>query len=100
MDRIEVSIKFCGGCNPAINRGRIAEEVLEHIIANGHTVSYNTPDADFIIYISGCLANCAEKYDGIKSASLVVAGASIDLMAVEESALAAEIIARGRNYFG
>ncbi len=57
-----VSIKFCGGCNPQINRAEIAREVGKHLSSHGLTVVFNSFDADFIVHLSGCSSNCAQKF--------------------------------------
>jgi len=93
----DISIKFCGGCNPKINRGQIAEEVEKLLAAFGSDVSYNELKVDFIIYISGCSANCAERYNKTDVPCIVVAGESIDSLPVAEYNLAAEIISRVRG---
>jgi hypothetical protein len=99
MKRLEVSIKFCGGCNPKIDRGRVAEKVRELLGDCGTEVTYNKVEADFVVFLSGCTANCAERYNSTEAPFIIVAGASLDLMDVEESALAAEIINKWRTHY-
>lgn len=94
------SIIFCGGCNPKINRGRIAEGVSAQLVEHGCQVSYNDHDADFIVYLSGCSVSCSKRKNTIDRPSIVVAGTSIDSITMEEKSLVAEIITRGRNHFG
>ena len=94
-----LSIIFCGGCNPKINRKNIAEALATQLAKHGCKVSYNQLNADLVVYLSGCSVNCAEqrKVDGVPC--LVVAGSSIDSISYDESVLAEEIITRGRDYF-
>ncbi len=93
-----ISITFCGGCNPRIDRGGLAKRVCELINEYGYTVVFNKPDADFIIYISGCSANCAWRYSKAQAAHTIVAGAVIDSFAVTEAELAGKIMSRVRDY--
>jgi hypothetical protein len=98
MDNKLISIKFCGGCNPKIDRGRIAEDVKKLLNAFGHSVSYNRLDVDLVIYISGCTANCAHRYNKTDASFIEVAGANIDSMALKEYDLVIEILNRVRDY--
>lgn len=93
-----ISITFCGGCNPRIDRGSLAKRVCELVAEHGCTVVFNKPDADFIIYISGCSANCAWRYRKAQAAHTIVAGAAIDSFAVTEAELAGKIMSRVRDY--
>ena len=56
-----VGIKFCGGCNPRIDRVGVAEAIKKRLIELGITVVYNNSDADFIVYLSGCSSSCAAR---------------------------------------
>lgn len=93
-----ISITFCGGCNPRIDRGGLAKNVSTLIEKYGCTVVFNRPDADFIIYISGCSANCAWRYSKAQAAHTIVAGAAVDSIAVTEAELAGKIMSRVRDY--
>ena len=46
MSCATVGIQFCGGCNPRIDRGRIALELQQALEGMGHRVVFNSPDAD------------------------------------------------------
>lgn len=99
MTEKKISIFFCGGCNPKINRRQVAEELKHHVSGNGHVISYNNADADFVVYLSGCSVSCAERNKKAGTPFIVVAGASIDSMAMEKESLAAGIIKKGGNHF-
>jgi len=99
MCKKQISIRFCGGCNPVIDRGRIAETVQNMLSAMGYTVYYNRMDVDFVIYISGCSANCAQRYNPTDASNVIVAGATIDALGVDERELAVEIVSRVRDCF-
>jgi len=93
-----ISISFCGGCNPRIDRKRIAEEVEEYLTTNGYWVIYNSLKADFIVYLSGCSANCAWRYGG-GDIGCVAAGDTLDALSVDVEELARLIIGKVRDYF-
>jgi hypothetical protein len=83
------SINFCGGCNPKIDRVALAEEIKLGLIARGIKVVYNTIDADFIVYISGCPVDCVTRavVDSGKIA-VTIAGATVNAQVVSEDCLA------------
>ncbi len=99
MNIKRISIRFCGGCNPSIDRGRIAAEIIDSLSGDGYEVIYNSPDADFIIYISGCTANCARRYNGGRLPCTVIAAQTVDASVVDGGLLGAETIKRVRDYF-
>jgi hypothetical protein len=99
MNNWRIGIVFCGGCNPRINRGKIATQIKEKILLMGYDVWYNSLDVDFAIYMSGCTANCALKYNRKNGPSVVVAAATLDAVAVDTAELAADIVMKVRNYF-
>lgn len=99
MNNRRISIVFCGGCNPRINRGQIAAQVRTMLIESGYQVWYNSLDVDFVIYISGCTACCALKYNHSNLPSVVVAAATVDTVNREEQEIAAKIVMRVRGYF-
>jgi len=97
MQNKQVSINFCGGCNPHINRSQIARKVQEKLTEKGCFVRFNDFNSDLIIYLSGCSSNCAQRYSDINISCLVVAASTIDAMTVDEDHLADEIVLRVRN---
>lgn len=94
----KVSINFCGGCNPQINRSEIAHNVREKLSEMGYHLNYNQPDADLAIYLSGCSSNCAKRYSENNIPCLVVAASTLDAIAVDEGHLVDEIVIRVRNF--
>jgi hypothetical protein len=94
----QVSIKFCGGCNPRIDRSLIAEKVRESLFAYGYEIVLNSITADFIVYLSGCTANCAYRYSNSKK-PCVVAESTIDTLPVDKKNLCSLINQKVRYYF-
>lgn len=99
MTTRRVGIKFCGGCNPRIDRGRIAKEVARLLDPAGIEVLYSLETAQFAIFLSGCTANCANKYDANNIPSVVVADKTINSLAIEEEEIVDEIVMKVRSYF-
>lgn len=78
-----IAIKFCGGCNPRVNRGEIAARLAENLAARGCRVVFNELDeASGVIYLSGCTADCAQRYSESGLPAIVIAGDVVDGMAV------------------
>jgi hypothetical protein len=99
MSSMLVGIKFCGGCNPRIDRTRIAGEVEEAMAAYGCVVVLNSLNADFVVYLSGCTANCAYRYSNSEKPCVVVSAATIDTQPVNEVELGSLISQKARDYF-
>ena len=99
MNNRRISIIFCGGCNPRIDRGQVALKVQDILVARGYEVLYNSLDVDFAIYMSGCTVNCAVKYNLSNRPSIIVAAATVDAVAIDNDNLVNEIVMKVRNYF-
>ena len=59
-----VGVRYCGGCNPQIDRSKIVREVKECLDKHGLEVSFSTEKEDFfdiVCLISGFRHACAEK---------------------------------------
>ncbi len=54
-----LAIKFCGGCNPAYERGEVAQMIKKELAG----VIWELPEAevDLLIMINGCQAACAQR---------------------------------------
>lgn len=92
-----VSINFCGGCNPQINRSEIAQKVQNRLIEMGYHVGFNEFNTDLIIYLSGCSSNCAQRYSNNDCSCLVVAASTLNAIAVDGDHLVDEIVIRVRE---
>lgn len=98
LDR-RVSINFCGGCNPRINRGNVAGGVKDLLTSYGYQVSFNSVDVNLVIYLSGCTSNCAQKYSKCDIPSVVVAALTIDTEICDERRIVTEIVKRVRSFY-
>lgn len=95
-----IGIKYCGGCNPVIDRAKLVQEInrqlpAEFILANNQ----NNDQWDIGILICGCLTACADKPDfkNLTRKWIVVAGHSVDLENVPEEKLAAIVTDKLNN---
>ena len=94
-----IGINFCGGCNPVIDRSAIAREISAALTEAGFEVAFNDWDADFIIRLSGCSANCAERYHPEAETGLSIAGLSLDAVFAAEDDLAGLAVAAVEAYY-
>ena len=73
-----VAIKFCGGCNPIIDRGKLARSIREHLTG---LVRWVPPEeeVDLLLIISGCLTACVDRPEVTERAAeyLAIAGSRI-----------------------
>ncbi|HWR06608.1 hypothetical protein [Sporomusa sp.] len=99
MNHRRIGIVFCGGCNPRIDRGKIAAGVRAVLETAGYMVEINSVAVDYVIYLSGCTASCALKYTCGKAPATVVAAATIDATRVAEGELVTEIVTKVRNFY-
>ena len=88
----KVGIIFCGGCNPHIDRKRLANKLGVILKRKGCEVLLNDFFVDYLVYLSGCVSGCAAKYDKSKLPALVVAGKTLNFLAVGEKQLVREIV--------
>jgi hypothetical protein len=94
-----VGIQFCGGCNPRIDRGQIALELQKAIVDMGFDVVFNSPAADFMVFLSGCLLGCAFKLNPPEPRFVIVAGATVGFVELDEDLIVSEVIRKVRQYY-
>jgi len=81
---IRLAVKFCGGCNPSFDRGKVIQ-ILRQNLAGVRWVLAEE-EADFLVLINGCLSSCADRPEVKRrvAASVTVRGNSIVDMILEE----------------
>jgi hypothetical protein len=62
-----LAIKFCGGCNPILERERLAQKVREGLLSSPW-VSWEE-ESDLVLIINGCPTACAEREEIQKNSS-------------------------------
>ena len=94
--QIDIGIKYCGGCNPHIDRAKLALEI-EKLLPPEYSL---TTDQTFNswalgILICGCPTACADKpeFKNLARKWIVVAGNSVDLNSAPKEVLA-DIVVR------
>jgi len=91
-----IGIKYCGGCNPHIDRTGLAREI-EKLLPPEYSLITNLSSNpwDIGILICGCPTACVDKSDvrDLARKWIMVAGNSVDLDDAPEEKLAA-IVAR------
>jgi hypothetical protein len=77
-DLPRLAIKFCGGCNPLLDRGSISKIIREKL---GEEVSWADweEDTDLLLILNGCPASCADRPDVQKKCrhTLIISGAFV-----------------------
>ena len=73
-----LAVKFCGGCNPAIDRGQLARNIRENLSGLVRWVPADE-DMDLLLIISGCLTACADRPEVTERGAeyLAIAGPTI-----------------------
>jgi len=73
-----LAIKFCGGCNPAIERGQLARIIRQNLAERVRWVSAEE-EVDRLLIICGCLTACADQAEVKEKAaqSLGIAGPKV-----------------------
>ena len=76
-----LAIKFCGGCNPAIERGQLAQ-IIRQDLADGVRWVAAEEEVDLLLIICGCLTACADRTEVKEKAvqSLAIAGPTISMI--------------------
>ena len=92
-----IGIKYCGGCNPHIDRKKLVQEI-EKLLPPEYV--FTTDDSSnpwaLGILICGCPTACAEKpeFKILAHKWIVVAGNSVDLNNAPEEKLAAVVASK------
>ena len=73
-----LAVKFCGGCNPTIERGILAEAIREAFAGMVRWVPWEE-GPDLVLIINGCLTACADRTEAEKmaGASLLIQGNAV-----------------------
>jgi hypothetical protein len=76
-----LAIKFCGGCNPAIERGQLAGIIRRDLADEVRWVAAEE-EVDLLLIICGCLTACADRTEVKEKAvqSLAIAGSTISII--------------------
>jgi len=90
-----IGIKYCGGCNPHIDRAKLALEI-EKLLPPEYSLTTNLSSNmwNIGILICGCPTACVDKPEVRELARkwIVIAGNSVDLDNMPEEELAAIVV--------
>ena len=93
--QVGIGIKYCGGCNPLIDRARLVSEVgkllpPEYVL----TTDKSSNPWDIGILVCGCSTACVEKPEirNLARQWIFVAGNSVDLENITEEKMAGVIV--------
>lgn len=96
-----ISVKFCGGCNPTIDRGGLFRSLQkkgkELELKFKAVIDFEEVDPDsYLLIINGCQSHCVFPPEESKNEYrvIIVAGETLDEKKCPESELADRIIAR------
>ena len=89
---LHIRLKYCGGCNPEIDRGAVVKRLERLINKEGIGVQFTTTGekVDLLLLVNGCPHACIEEenLNSVKSVPFVsVQGARLDRRAVPEKEL-------------
>jgi len=97
-----VGVKYCGGCNPHIERSRFVEELRKKLA--GHlrlVIGHGSEKWELGVLVCGCPAACADRPE-IRSLArewILVTGPIVDTEPIPENDMAAFVALKIRKYF-
>lgn len=93
----QIGVKYCGGCNPQINRAKIVQEVGQRLPENYRLVN-GPPQREWeaAILVCGCPVACADRLETRKLARrwILVSGPMVDLFPVPVDQVASVIASK------
>ncbi len=99
--KLNVTLKYCGSCNPLIDLFQIGNK-LKEAIENAPELQLVSPDDDHIdvvVILCGCPRMCGNKESFRRLAKnfIVIAGGMVDLVPVAEKDLPARVMQKVRE---
>jgi len=61
MEVLKLRVKYCGGCNPDIDRGAVVERLRKLTADACQEVEWSGDDPDVIVLVNGCPHACLEQ---------------------------------------
>ena len=91
---VRLAVKYCGGCNPLINRKQVLERVVDRL-KQQVPVEICTGEADVLLVMGGCPVCCVDldEKTGTAVKTVIVGGCLVDYLQVEPAQLV-ETVAR------
>jgi hypothetical protein len=86
-----IRVRYCGGCNPEIDRGLVVSRLKEIVEAYGIEVVFGKDgEADWVLLVNGCPRACLEEEpgEGVQPQRCVsVEGLHLDHQSMQEDEL-------------
>ena len=102
----EIGIKYCGGCNPLIDRARLAKDI-ENMLGPGYKLVRVPAQStlEIALLICGCETTCAEGPDvtgpeGQARTWIIIGGPAVDRAHIPEKEMARAIVEKLRALQG
>jgi hypothetical protein len=57
---LRLSVKFCGGCNPHMDRGAVLEIIRSELLGQVRWVSWGE-ETDLLLLLNGCPVSCTDR---------------------------------------
>lgn len=87
---LKLRVKYCGGCNPDIDRGAMVDRLLKIVADSGQEVVCCGNDPDVILLVNGCAHACLEEPDfraAVGAMCISIQGAHVEREPVAEGRL-------------
>lgn len=87
LDSFKVLIKYCGGCNPLIDRVKIVRLLMDRLKGDIQAVSSETDTADIVLLVCGCPTCCADTSELTEKGlnKIVISGPGVDYVSMNEN---------------
>jgi hypothetical protein len=98
-----VGVKYCGGCNPHIERSKFVDELKKILAEEMHlTVCRGQEKWELGILVCGCATACADRPEIRELAPewILVAGPNVDIEPTPVAEMARVVALKIRKYFG
>jgi len=98
-----ISVKYCGGCNPRIDRSKFVDELKKKLAGDLFVaIGSSMEKCELGILVCGCPVACADRPETRSPALewIVVSGPSVGSEPVSESELAAVVALKIKEFFG
>ena len=82
---VKILIKYCGGCNPTIDRVNLVKLLLAKLKGAVKIASSENDVADIVLFVCGCPTSCIIKSGFTGTGNMiVVSGAGVDYVPMDE----------------
>ncbi|MEA4925634.1 MAG: hypothetical protein VB084_10015 [Syntrophomonadaceae bacterium] len=94
---MKVGIKYCGGCNPTIDRANLTKRLREKLEPGKYTFEYfDFHDCEVVLVINGCSVGCT-KIPKSKN-TIIVSGSEMDGKQYPEEMLSDQVVRKLESY--